>query len=86
MIILTNNQIEIYGPTEEATNKVREKLMDLDLLGDSIFIRPAVAHKTDSDAHKWVCRGWQSNSSGRKGGFDPEIIQEVLNYSITPNN
>lgn len=78
MIKLTKNQIEIYGSTEEATNEVREKLIDLDLIGDAIFIRPAVRNKTDDATHKWVCRGWISDNSGEEGGTIPEAVQALL--------
>ena len=83
MIVLTNNQIEIYSSTEEDANEVREKLMDTDLLGSGIFIRPAVANRTDAKTHKWVCRGWISNDSGGKGGFKPEAIHAVLSQHLS---
>jgi len=83
MIKLTNNQIEIYSATEEGANEVREKLMDTDLLGSSIFIKPAVANRTDAKTHKWVCRGWISKDSGEKGGFEPETINAVLSQHLS---
>jgi len=48
------------------------------LIGDAIFIRPAVRNKTDDATHKWVCRGWISDNSGEKGGTIPEAVQALL--------
>ena len=84
MILITKNEIKIFAPTEEEANEVRSVLLDANA---NVYIKPAVditsKRLSEVDKESWVCRGWISNDSGEKGGFEPELIHTVLSQHLS---
>ena len=80
MIVITKNEIKIYASTEEEANEVRSVILEANA---NIYIKPAVDNHSIVAGQDWVCRGWISNDSGEKGGFEPEAIHAILSQHLS---
>ena len=84
MVLITENEIKIFAPTEEEANEVRSVILEANA---NIYIKPAVditsKRLSEVDKESWVCRGWISNDSGEKGGFEPEAIHAILSQHLS---
>ena len=84
MVLITKNEIKIFAPTEEEANEVRSVILEANA---NIYIKPAVditsKRLSEVDKESWVCRGWISNDSGEKGGFEPEAIHAILSQHLS---
>jgi len=83
MVLITENEIKIFAPTEEEANEVRSVILEANA---NIYIKPAVditSKRLSETEQSWVCRGWISNDSGEKGGFEPEAIHAILSQHLS---
>tara|TARA_R100000234_G_scaffold23021_1_gene13027 strand:- start:1041 stop:1298 length:258 start_codon:yes stop_codon:yes gene_type:complete len=84
MVLITKNEIKIFAPTEKEANEVRSVILEANA---NIYIKPAVditsKRLSEVDKESWVCRGWISNDSGEKGGFEPEAIHAILSQHLS---